>query len=251
MQREHPKILELKRRSTPISYSSVVIDERGSLQDRKSLLSQRIVAGYGSIWMNKNQHDEKFVKGAFSKSINENGPEANSNYKIKFKDRHGKAVSLLANLTEDEVGLYFRSKPLDKVSWADDLLTQIESGTINNFSIGFRHDWDMVEWDEQDDCLLVMGARLFEISAVDTPSDMETCVVRSSGEFEYLKDDVDDFINSLPRNLQLEARKIITRCMSLVDEEPQGVKRSALEVIEPTDVKSILNYDYLISKLKK
>src|SRR6185503_20389914 len=170
--RQHPKIKEFQKRALPINYSHLEIRKDGKLVDSK--LDQRIVAGYGVIWGSMNDYDEQFVKGAFAKSITENGPNSNSTYKIKFRDRHGKSVSLFASLIEDDIGLYFETVPLDKVQWADDLLVQLKSGTINNFSIGFKYIWDRVEWDEENDCLIILEAQLFEISAVDIPSDVQT-----------------------------------------------------------------------------
>ena len=159
------------------------------------------------------------MKGAFAKSIDELGPKSNSNYKIKFRDRHGKTRSLFEEIYEDEIGLFFRTKPLDDVSWANDVLTQLRSGSLNNFSIGFNHVWDKVEWDDEDDCLVCLECNLFEISVVDIPSDMSTYAIRSV-EPEYLADDVEDFIVTLPKSKQLEARRLFAICMTLPQQEP-------------------------------
>lgn len=189
------------------------------------MLDQRVVEGYGVIWGQKNSYGEKFVKGSFSKSISEIGPKSNSNYKIKFRDRHGKTCSLFEEIYEDEIGLFFRTKPLDDVSWADDVLTQLKSGSLNNFSIGFMHVWDKVEWDDEDDCLVCLEAKLFEISVVDIPSDMTTYAIRSI-EPEYLADDLEDFIVSLPKSKQLEARRLFSICMTLQQQEPINENRN-------------------------
>ncbi len=212
----HPKIQERKQSALPISFSFV--NESGELVTRatkeKSLLKDRIVSGYGVIWASVNDWQERFVKGCFARSIADHGPSSNANFKIKFRNQHGKAVSLFAELSEDEVGLYFKSAPLDKIQDADDLLVQLESGTINNFSIGFKHIWDKVEWDDENDCLVILEARLYEISAVTIPSDINTFMIRSSSgehsEPEYLEDDTEDIISDLPKSKQLEVRKLIT-----------------------------------------
>lgn len=212
------KIKNLQSKKKPIEFSYLSVDARGKLSERKingkSVLDERVVEGYAVIWGQVNSHGEKFVKGAFSKAINDIGPKSNSNYKIKFRDRHGKTCSLFEELIEDEIGLFFRTMPLDNVSWADDVLTQLRSGSLNNFSIGFNHVWDKVEWDDDNDCLVCLEARLFEISVVDIPSDMETYAVRAIEE-EYLTEDIEDFIVSLPKSKQLEARKLFSLCMTL------------------------------------
>lgn len=215
----------------------------------ESLLDKRVVEGYGVLWGQRNSHGEKFVKGAFSKAINDLGPKSNSAYKIKFRDRHGKTCALFEELYEDEIGLFFRTMPLDDVSWANDVLTQLRSGSLNNFSIGFNHVWDKVEWDDDDDCLVCLEARLFEISVVDIPSDMSTYAIRSV-EKEYLVDDVEDFIASLPRSKQLEARKLFSICMTLQNEEQVDNNRShsSLKSSHNTKKKKI-DLSYIANKI--
>lgn len=243
----HPKILELKQRASAINYSSVSVNERGELEERESLLDQRIVEGYGVIWGSRNLHGEKFVKGCFAKSIKDNGPDSNSSYKIKFRDEHGRACSLFAELIEDEIGLYFKTKPLDDVEWANDVITQLRSGTLNNFSIGFNFVWDKVEWDESDDSLVALEVRLMEISVVSVPSDMNTFAIRSIGGNEDIEEYIEDFITSLPRKYQLQARKIFAFQKSLINEnEPFEQRDTTLDNDEPTEA---INYNYLIENL--
>lgn len=245
----HPKIKELQLRAKPINYSSVGVNQMGQLAERSSLLDQRIVEGYGCIWGSKNDYGEIFVKGCFSKSIEDLGPGSNSNYQIKFRDNHGKACALFEVLKEDEIGLYFKTKPLDAVEWCDELLVQLRSGTINNFSNGFKYVWDRIEYNAEEDALMMIEARLFEISAVVIPSDMETFAIRSMEEPEYLADDVEDFIVSLPRSKQLEARKIFTRCMSPIEKiTPLEARQQAPGPEAPA--KTGIDYNYLTKNFK-
>lgn len=238
------KIAEHRKRSLPITLSSLSVTTAGNLEERKNQIRERIISGYGVIWGSINEHKERFVKGAFAKSIKDLGPGTTSAYKIKFTDRHGKSCALFAELIEDEIGLFFRTSPLDKVSWADDLLVQFESGTLNNFSIRFRHMWDKVEWDEENNCLVIIEARLYEIAGVDIPSDMETYALRSQEEVEYLNEDVEDFIESLPRSKHLDARKIFARCLALANSiEPQTIIDALKAEKKPQEERGIdLNY---------
>lgn len=223
------KLKEIQARRLPIEYSYLSVDSQGKLCERKakdgtSLLDKRIVEGYGVIWGNVNSHGEMFVKGCFAKSIKDLGPNSNSEYKLKFRDRHGKVCGLFDEIKEDDIGLYFRTVPLDDVQWATDIITQLRSGSLNNFSIGFNHIWDKIEWDEENDCIVILEASLFEISVVDIPSDTKTYAIRSI-EREYLIDDVDDFIDSLPRSKKLDARKLFSLCMTLSKEEPDTARQ--------------------------
>src|SRR5215204_798060 len=115
------KIKEIKQRAAPINYMSVSVNEMGELQTRESLLEQRVVEGYGVIWNKRNDYGEKVIKGAYSKSIRERGPGSNANYEIKFLYQHNQAdpLSLFDVIKEDDIGLYFRTKPLDDVQNAD------------------------------------------------------------------------------------------------------------------------------------
>lgn len=240
------QIKQLKKRSAPINYSNVSVNQCGKLETRSALLDSRVVEGYGCIWGVRNSHGEIFLRGAFAKSIQEMGPGSNSNYQIKFRDEHGRACALFDELIEDEVGLYFKTKPLDNVQWCDDLLTQLRSGTINNFSNGFRYIWDKIEYDTEQDALVIIEARLFEISAVAIPSDLETYACRAAEDVETLLDDTEKFIITLPRATQLEARKIFARYTSLA--EPVEHRNTSLDN-EPNAVGNI-DYSALTAELK-
>lgn len=243
------QIAELKKRAAPINYSSVSVSDMGTLEKRSALLDQRIVEGYGCIWGVVNDYNEMFVRGCFSRSITDLGPGSNSNYQIKFRDEHGRACALFDALQEDETGLYFRTKPLDNVQWCDDLLVQLRSGTINNFSNGFKYIWDRVEWSEDDNCLVLLEARLFEISAVAIPSDIETFAIRSAEEKETLLDETEEFIIQLPKNKQLEARKMFARYKSLNEVSPPEQRHQAPNYVKP--VEAGIDYQWLLTAIKE
>lgn len=250
MSKLHPKIEELKKRAAPIAYSTTFVDSDGNLQNRTSLLDQRIVEGYGCIWGQPNLHQERFFKGAFTRSIDENGPTSGAAYQIKFRDEHGRAMALFDELKQDDIGLYFRTKPLDDVSWADDFLTQLRSGTINNFSNGFKYVFDAKStvWNEKDQMIDVFNARLFEISGTAIPSDLKTFAIRNM-DADDLYELTEDFIKSLPRKNQLEARRIFAYHKSQAEIEAQQVQADALKIIEPIEKRTI-DYNYLLTNLK-
>lgn len=246
----HPKIAELKKRAAPIAYSSSVVNEVGQLEKRESLLDQRIVEGYGCIWGNKNLHNERFFKGAFKRSIEENGPISNAAYQIKYRDEHGRAMGLFDELKEDNIGLYFRTKPLDDVSWADDHLTQLKSGTINNFSNGFKYIFDerSMKWNEEEESIDIFNARLFEISGTAIPSDIGTFAIRSLGN-EDIFELTEDFIKTLPRQHQLEARRIFAIHKSLSEIEARNINLEDLQQRKQPVENGGIDYNYLINKL--
>lgn len=249
----HPKIQERKRQAQPINYNTTLLLRSGdNSQEFNDLLDKRIVRGYGVIWGQRNGWGERFHKGAFSRSIRENGPGSGANYEIKFRDEHGRACSLFGKLLEDDIGLYFESVPLDKVSWCDDLLTQLRSRTVNNFSIGFNYIWDVnaMRYNDEDDTIEIFQARLMEISAVSIPADTETYAVRSVEEAEALTDEIEEFIRTaVPRKDQLHLRKLFSRHKLLSDSLAMQERKRNLSQKETKPVAQGLDYKYLLNHL--
>ena len=246
------KLNELKQRSGHIAYRSLEINQNGVLVETD--LEKRIIKGYLCKWGSKNQYGEKLVKGSCAKSIRERGPGSQAKYKITFLWMHDECdpLALFAKLVEDDYGLYFETAPLDDVSNADRALKQIKSGTLNQFSIGFYYIWDKIEWDDKDDSLVLLEVDLMEGSVVTMGADMETYAVRS-GKLTYneLHDQIDDFINTLPRKDRLEARKLFTLQKALVATEKRN--KSELNKHKPpaeqVKKKKELDLNFLINKL--
>lgn len=247
----HKKIQELKLRAKPVNYSHVSVNERGQLSNNFfEDLDKRIVSGYLLVWGSKNMHNEIFIRGCCAKSISDRGPNSTANYKITFLNQHNMAEPLcvFAELVEDQYGLRFTSKPLDAVPWADYLLVQFRSGTINQFSAGFNYVWDKIEYDEAQDAIICKEIDLFEGSAVTIGSELNTMVIRSAEQQELFFDELESFVKTLPRKNQLQARQYFSKLKSLIDDEPFNLRSSTLETDEPAK-ESEINYDYLIKNL--
>lgn len=204
----------------------------------------RVVKGVAIIWGDINEHRERLHRGCCAKSIESYGPESKSNFKIKFHDEHGRSLGQLNKLEETDIGLYFETKPLDNIQAADDLLTQVRSGTKNNFSYGFDFVPDKMKWNEADNCFDIYEIRLFEISSVDIPSGLNTFTVRS-------KDDADkairDFIKKLPRKYAYEARTMFALYkQALLLREPPKRSKKALDTDKSRRDKKGIDYNFLI-----
>lgn len=246
----HPKIKELKRRAAPINYSNVAVNERGQLtSDFATDLDNRIISGYLLVWGAVNMHGEMFLRGCASKSINDRGPSSNANYKLTFLNQHRQyeALCQFDELVEDDYGLRFRTKPLDMVPWADHVITQVRSGTLNQFSAGFDYIWQQTEWDESNDCILCKEIDLFEGSIVTIGSEVGTYVIRSKDEADCLFDEIETFIKTLPRKDQLQARQYFTQLKSLTDLEPLTHEETLEERIKPA--KNAIDYNFLINNI--
>lgn len=247
----HPKIKALKLRAAPINYSNTSINQYGALQDTESDLDKRIIKGYLCLFNSRNLHGEIYLKGAFAKSIRERGPGTGGSYEIKFLWQHKQddPLSLFKVLLENDIGLYFETKPLDDVPSAQRALNQLRSHTLNNFSHGFDYVWDKMEYDEKTDSIMIKEAALYEGSVVTIPSEMGTYAVRSAATIETLYDDTEDFIYSLPRKVQMEAREIFARHKALIISEPLEADATALP--EKTEPKATgIDYEYLLQNFK-
>src|SRR5690606_23880524 len=74
-------------------------------------------------------------------------------------------IGRITTLREDEKGLYFEAE-IDRIPEGDRALTQLQSGTINQFSIGYKYVWDKMEYDEAIDAFVCKEINLFEVSVV-------------------------------------------------------------------------------------
>jgi len=227
-------------KATPINYRAMSISASGKLISTfQEDLDNRIINGYLCSWGTVNDYGEKVIKGAFSKSIQERGPASNSNYKITFLWQHktDDPLAVFAELIEDDYGLRFKTLPLDDVPNADRCIKQIRSGTLNQFSYGFDYVWDKVEWDSNDDSLVLKEVELWEGSVVTIGADTGTMALRAAGNIDdawiELNDEIEGFIKSIPRKHQLELRELFTRHKSLSKIEPLQQRQTALDQDEP------------------
>lgn len=97
-----------------------------------------IVTGYFSAFNNIDSDGDVIRKGAFSKSISENGPKS-SRPRIKHFLNHNpyQPLGVLIDLKEDDYGLYYESKIGDHIL-GKDFLKMVDSGLVTEHSIGFK-----------------------------------------------------------------------------------------------------------------
>lgn len=251
MSQLHNKIKELQLRATPINYSSTSVDATGKLNELEDGGK-----AYFCIWGEKDTYGTAFVRGCFSKSISERGPESSANQKIAFcwqhdiKDPIGQNIKIV----EDEIGAYteFKFDDFEAVPNAKRAKAQIKSGTINGYSFGFDYVWDKMEYDEKTDTIYIKETYLVEISPVTRASISGTHTVRSVEDYEaqkgFLTEETDEFIKSIPRSKQLELRQLLTRHISLAQIEPLKL-RSALDENKPDEHIGKLNISAIINNI--
>lgn len=119
---------------------------------------------------NKDSAGDILIKGCFSKSINDRGPESATNRKIAFLWQHDTTdpIGRVLSIEERDDGAYaevqlsnFDAVPNAKRAWY-----QLNDGDINQFSFGYQYVWDKMEYDEAEDAFIVREVVLHEISVV-------------------------------------------------------------------------------------
>jgi len=194
---------------------------------------------YFCIWGVRDSYGTSWVKGCFSKSIRERGPNSQANQKIVACWQHDicDPIGRPLQIVEDEIGAYALVEwdDPDAVPNAKRAMSQIRSGTLNGYSFGFDYIWDKMEYDEERDVILIREVDLFEVSPVTFASIEETFTVRSKEDFEtkkmILDEDMKEFIKSLPRGKQMELRQLFHRLTALNKTQPDDSR--SLEKGEP------------------
>lgn len=226
----------------PVNYKSLAINDSGVLTEQDS----RTISGYAAIYGNKDSSGDILVKGCFAKSISERGPDSKTNRKIAFLWMHDmdEPLGKITKLYEDEKGLYFEAK-LDMIPEADRALIQMESGTLNQFSIGYQYVWDKMEYDESQDAFIIKEVNLFECSVVTIGAneDTEYSGLKSEqieSEENKLFRDTEKALKQLPIEQAYEIRQLIAKHISLTNSKPI---ESLKEEVKPktADVQSIIN----------
>jgi uncharacterized protein len=224
MKKQHDKIKQLQLRAAPVTYSGSYVDAQGVLHSMDLKIradddNNRIIKGYLQVWGFRDTYGTVFVKGSCARSIRERGPESNSKQKIAHLWMHDPCnpTGRFTVLKEDDYGLYFEAE-LDEIPIGDRELTQVRSGTLNQFSVGFNYIWDKVEYDEETDSIMLLEVEMMEGSVVTFGSTSETHAIRSEelvSEKEILMEETDEFVRTLPRSRQLELRQLIKRHITL------------------------------------
>jgi HK97 family phage prohead protease len=103
-------------------------------------IEKDIVEGYAANFDSIDSHKEMFIKGAFSKSIEERGVGSKGNRKIIHLAYHDltRPIGVVKSLTEDEYGLRFATK-LSNTTDGRDFLEMYKTGVIREHSVGFNY----------------------------------------------------------------------------------------------------------------
>lgn len=198
-----------------------------AIKDLSLNTESRTISGYAAVFGNIDRAGDILVNGCFSKSIRERGPESNANDKIIMLWMHNTSepIGRITKLYEDNIGLYFEAV-IDDIDRGNQSIKQLESGTLNQFSIGYEYVWDKCEYDSERDAYIIKEVILYEISVVSIGCNGETVYLglKSMDDYNKAYADLQSDINSVCKGLSISKRQsvmdLITKSMSLSSYKP-------------------------------
>jgi HK97 family phage prohead protease len=166
---------------------SNVIYKQGQISDIDEKLG--IVKGYGSVFGNKDSDNDIIEKGAYRRTIKNNGS------RVKYLYQHDitKPIGRMKELYEDEKGLVFVAE-VPKTTFGNEVLELMKYGVIDENSVGImpvKKDYD------ENGIRVIKEAKLYEISAVTIAANDEAKILEVKGEYnnpDYLAKRFDNLI---------------------------------------------------------
>jgi len=135
-----------------------------------------IVEGYGSIFGNIDSDGDIIVKGAYTKTLTENGS------RVRYVNQHriDQPLGKMDMLIEDEIGLKFKAKvPLTTLG--KDVLLLMKSGVLNENSVGIV---PIQKEYSNDGVRLLKEVKLYEISCVTLAANPMALITNAKGEID-------------------------------------------------------------------
>lgn len=152
------------------------------------------ITGYGAIFDNVDRGGDVIKKGAFAKTISENG---GSVIMVANHDQN-KPIGRVTEMKEDETGLLFKGY-LSKTDRAQEYKQLMKDGVVDSFSIGYA----VVKGDSNDHGGRDLSElKLFEISPVAIPMNPEAKLleVKNMSE-ENNREDILERFEMLAKNI--------------------------------------------------
>lgn len=207
-----------------------------------------IIKGYGSYFGNKDSDSDVILKGAYKKTIAENGN------RVKYLYQHdmNQPIGKMTELYEDDKGLVFVAE-IAKTQLGKDVVELMKSGVITENSVGIMP----IQKQNKGDYREISEVKLYEISAVTLAANDQAKILDVKGNIDVEK------ISKRYDNLTKLIRKgeISDEMGFAIEAEILKLKSLFMEFTKPTDEITSPNveiknndlevYNYLINSLKK
>ena len=181
-----------------------------------------IVKGYGSIFGNKDSDDDVIERGAYTKTIQENGS------RVRYLWQHDitKPIGKMTELYEDEKGLAFVAE-VPKTTLGRDALELMKYGVVNENSVGILPI--VKDWHEEEKTRYIKEVKLYEVSAVTLASNDRAMINEVKSE-EKRKEDLQKKFEAITK--LLKEGKISDELGYAVEYQLQCLKS---EITKPTE----------------
>ncbi len=206
-----------------------------------------IVKGYGSVFGNVDSDGDIINRGAYKKTIEENGN------RVKYLYQHDmdKPLGKIVKLDEDEKGLYFEAE-IPKTTLGKDVIELMKAGVITENSVGILP----IQKDNSGEYRELNEVKLYEISAVTLAANDQAILLDVKGNYDkekvlkrydnlvkvIRKGQISDDLGYAIESELVKLKSIFASIITL----PTDIK-----VTEPIEVKkddSVI-YNYLFNKL--
>jgi len=221
-------------------YKAAPLGELSDYDEKNS-----VVKGYGSYFDNKDADNDVIMRGAYQKTIKENGE------RVKYLYQHNmmQPIGKMNELYEDEKGLMFVAE-VPKTQLGKDVIELMKAGVITENSVGILP----IQKEDRGDYRELKEVKLFEISAVTLAANDQAKIMDVKGS--KVIDDIYKRYDNLCKLIRkgnisdemgyaIEAE--IYKLKSLFIDATQPV----IETTEPVEQKSEFDvYKYLLNNLK-
>ena len=209
-----------------------------------------IVKGYGSVFGNIDSDGDIINKGAYTKTISENGN------RVKYLYQHDmdKPLGKMLNLYEDEKGLVFEAQ-IPKTTLGKDVMELMKAGVITENSVGILPiKKEMVEGNRH-----INEVKLYEISAVTLAANDQATMLDVKGNFD--KDKVLKRYDSIAKLLRkgditddlgyaLEAEILKLKSLfNTLSTQPTDMEVTEPQVVDNKDESDFI-YNYILTNWK-
>lgn len=207
-----------------------------------------IIKGYGSYFGNKDSDNDVIMKGAYKKTIAENGDRVKYLYQHDMNQPIGKMVELY----EDEKGLVFTAE-IAKTQLGMDVVELMKTGVITENSVGIMP----IQKQNKENYREITEVKLYEVSAVTLAANDQAKILDVKGNIDVNKlskryDNLCKLIRkgSISDEMGFAIEAELLKLKSLFVEFTKPVDEVTLPNVEAKNNDSeILNY--LINSIKK
>lgn len=152
---------------------SSIIFKSGTLSDIDENLG--VVSGYGSIFGNVDSDMDIIEKGAYKRTLKNNG----NRVKYIYNHQIDKPIGRMKELVEDEKGLKFTAE-IPKTTFGKEVLELMKYEVINENSVGIQVLKD--DYNKDDGIRSIKEVKLYEISAVTLAANDQAKILEVKGK---------------------------------------------------------------------